>query len=408
MTDSSTGSLTIVGGSLASIRGAEAVRRDGFAGPITIISGEPHLPYDRPPLSKDVLAGTRQPVEVTLAEPEHYVELDLDFRLGVHAVGLDRSAGTLTLDDGSTEPWDRLLLATGARCRTLPGTEGMAGVFTLRTVDDCVAIATAFSAQPDRVVVVGAGFIGAEVAATARERGLNVTLIESLPVPMGRVLGAEIGGVCADLHLEHGVDLRLGVGVESLDADDDGRVRAVRLTDGSVIDAAVVVVGIGVIPNVEWLAESGLEIDDGIVCDETCLAAPGIAAAGDVARWPNPRFGETMRVEHWDNAVEQGIAAARRLLVDDADAEPFAPVPWFWSDQYDRKIQMAGRPSTDDETLLVTGSPEERRFATIYGRDGAIVGVFGMNRPRHVMQFRRLIIDGASWTDAVAFAEDQR
>ena len=225
-------------------------------------------------------------------------------------------------------------------------------------------------------------------------------MVEALPQPLSRVLGDEMGAVCAEVHREHGVDLRTGVGVESIEGD--GRVELVRLSDGSVVEADVVVVGIGVIPNTEWLEGSGLELDNGVVCDATCLAAPGVTAAGDVARWPNQRFDEVMRVEHWDNAVEQGAHAARRLLVDDAEAEPFTPVPWFWSDQYDRKIQMAGRIRPDDDMVIVTGSVAERRFAAVYGRAGRLMGVLGFNRPRHVMQYKTLIEQGVSFDEAVA------
>jgi NADPH-dependent 2,4-dienoyl-CoA reductase/sulfur reductase-like enzyme len=203
------------------------------------------------------------------------------------------------------------------------------------------------------------------------------------------------------VHLDHGVDLRLGVGVAGVDGS--GRVERVRLSDGSTVDADVVIVGIGVAPNTAWLEQSGLTIDNGVVCDATTLAAPHVTAAGDVARWPNARFGETARVEHWDHAIEMGMFAARRLLQTDEEAAPFAPVPYFWSDQYDRKIQLAGRCRPDDDVQIVTGSIEERRFAAIYGRGGRITAVFGMNRPRHVMQYRQLIVDGATWEDALAF-----
>ena len=180
-----------------------------------------------------------------------------------------------------------------------------------------------------------------------------------------------------------------------------------NLSDGTSVDADVVVVGIGVIPNTEWLEGSGLESDNGVVCDETCLAAPGIAAAGDVARWPNRLFGETMRVEHWDNAIAQGQHAVLRLLASDDEAQPYAPVPWFWSDQYDRKIQLAGRARPDDEVRIITGSAEERRFAALYGRAGRLVGVLGFNRPRHVMKYRNLIEQGTSFEDAVKIAEQE-
>jgi NADPH-dependent 2,4-dienoyl-CoA reductase/sulfur reductase-like enzyme len=269
----------------------------------------------------------------------------------------------------------------------------------LRTLDDCLALRADLDAAPQRVVVVGAGFIGAEVAATARQRGLEVTLLEALATPLQRVLGDEMGSVCAEIHRDHGVDLRLSTGVEGFDDDGNGRLTGVRLTDGTTVEADVGLVGVGVAPTTEWLANSGLTIDNGVVCDETCLAAPDVVAAGDIARWPNRRFGEVMRVEHWENAQDQGAHAARRLL---GDMAPYEPVPWFWSDQYDRKIQLAGRSGADDEVQIVDGSIDERRFVALYGRAGRVVGVLGMNRPRPVMEYRQLIADSASWDDALA------
>ena len=398
-------SVTVVGASLAGMRAAESLRREGFDGSVTVVGDEVDAPYDRPPLSKQVLAGEWPPERVALYDEETLADLRLNWRLGRRAVGFDAASRTVALDDGERLTSDGVVIATGARTRTLRGTEGLAGVYTLRTLADSLAIGAEFDATPGRVVVVGAGFIGAEVAATARDRGLDVTMVEMAETPLERVLGAAMGGVCAEVHVDHGVDLRLGVGVESITGT--GRVEQVVLTDGTRLDADVVVVGVGVIPNTDWLEGSGLEIANGVVCDETCLAAPGVVAAGDVARWPNRLFGESMRVEHWDNAIAQGTAAAGRLLAGDGGGEPFAPVPWFWSDQYDRKIQLAGRSGPDDEVVVVTGSPAERRFAAIYGRAGRIVAVLGFNRPRHVMQYRRLIAKGASWDDALEFARSQ-
>ena len=395
-------SITIVGASLAGLRAAETLRRDGFSGRISLIGAEVHAPYDRPPLSKQVLAGAWEADRAVLTPADRLEPLGLDMRLGRRATGLDLSGRILEVD-GVSESYDGLLIATGARCRTLPGTGHLAGVHTLRTLDDSLAILEAIRGDPCRVVVVGAGFIGAEVASTAIGHGVPVTMVEALPVPLGRVLGDMVGSVIAELHLEHGVDLRCGVGVEAVEGGD--RVESVRLTDGTVVEADLVVVGIGVVPDTGWLEGSGLTLEDGVVCDETCLAAPNITAAGDVARWPNPRYGEVMRVEHWDNAVEQGAHAARRLLQSEEEAVPYAPVPWFWSDQYDRKIQLAGRARPDDEVRIVSGSLEERRFAALYSSDGRLTAVLGMNRPRHVMQFKGLLEREASLAEAIEFAE---
>ena len=395
------GSVSIVGASLAGYWAAETLRRDGFEGRISLIGDEPHAPYDRPPLSKKFLAGDLDDDRLPLTTAEKLADLDLEMRLGCRATGLDVATRTLEVD-GVAEPYDGLLIATGARCRNLPGTAGLAGVHTLRTRDDAEAIRDALANGARRVVVVGAGFIGAEVASTAIGYGAEVTMVEALEAPFGRVLGVEMGAVMADVHRRHGVDLQTGVGVDEVLGDD--RLAGVRLADGATLEADLLVVGIGVVPNTDWLEGSGLTLDDGVVCDETCLAAPDVAAAGDVARWPNPRYGEVMRVEHWDNAVQQGVHAARRLLQSDEEATPYAPVPWFWTDQYDRKVQLAGRPHTDDEVRVVAGSTAEHRFAAFYGRDGRFTAALGMNRPRQVMQSKGLLDAGASWDEALAFA----
>ncbi len=396
----------VVGASLAGMRAAETLRLEGFDGRITMVGDENAPPYDRPPLSKEILSGAATPDSTALYKPEALNKLALTWRLGAKAVSLDLNDRSVRLESGENVRGGGIVLATGARPRTLPGADAFGGVYTLRTLDDALAIRRELTASPARLVVVGAGFIGAEVAASARELGLEVTLVEMDKVPLQRVLGAEMGSVCAQLHSDHGVDMRLGVKVSSFAGGD--RVQQVILSDGSKLDADLVVVGVGVKPNTEWLLSSGLRIDDGVVCDETCLAAPGVVAAGDAARWPNRLFGASMRVEHWDNAVEQGAAAARRLLADAAGdpVAPYTPVPWFWSDQYDRKIQLAGSVNPDDELRVVTGSVAERRFAAIYGRAGRIVGVLGFNRPRHVMLYRRLIASSASWDDALEAARE--
>lgn len=399
--------VVIVGASLAGFRAAEELRALGHDGDITLIGDEVHRPYDRPPLSKHVLAGKRSADATALDAATGTVDdLELDWHLGETAASLDLDGRAVGLASGERVPYDGLVVATGASPRALPGTEALGGVHTLRTLDDCLAIRAALETSPQRIAVVGAGFIGAEVAATCRGLGIDVSLIEALPVPLERALGSEMGALMADIHRDHGVDVRLGVGVAGIDGD--GRAERLRLTDDSVLDVDLVVVGIGVVPNTGWIDGSGLAIDDGVLCDATCLAAPGVVAAGDVARWPNPRFDEVMRVEHWDNAIEMGAHAARTLLAESGPAAPFAPIPWFWSDQYDRKVQLAGRSGADCDVEVVSGTTDERRFVAFYGRAGRLVGVLGMNQPAKVMTWRALIEESTSWDDALAIAEAAR
>jgi 3-phenylpropionate/trans-cinnamate dioxygenase ferredoxin reductase subunit len=390
-------SIAIVGASLAGLRAAETLRSEGFAGELHLIGDEVHRPYDRPPLSKQILTGAWDSDKLWLASDEKYDSLTLTSHLGDPATALDADSLRLTLASGAELDVDGVVIATGARTRTIG--DPLTGVFTLRTRDDSLAIRAALEAGPNRLVVIGAGFIGAEVAASARELGVDVAMIEMAEAPFERSLGTQMGSVLADVHVEHGVDLRLGVGCQSINGSE--QVESVTLTDGSTIEADLVVVGIGVIPNVEWLEGSGLDIDNGVVCDATCLAGPGIVAAGDVAQWPNGAFDETMRVEHWDNAVTQGIHAAKRLLHGES-VGPYEPVPWFWSDQYDRKIQLAGRTTNHEHVTIVDGDIESRKFAAIYGRNDTIVAVLGFNRPRHVMRYRQLIEAKTPWADALA------
>jgi NADPH-dependent 2,4-dienoyl-CoA reductase/sulfur reductase-like enzyme len=386
--------------SLAGLRAAESLRRDGFDGRIVAISGERNLPYDRPPLSKEVLRGEAEPEQIVLRK-QGVDDLDLDWRLGARAAALDVRSRIVDLHDGERVEFDGLVIATGSTPRLLPNQPNLAGVFTLRTLDDALAIRELLHAGP-KVVVIGAGFIGAEVAAACRTRRLDVTVLEALPQPMVRGLGPELGAVIAAVHRDHGVDMRTSVMVDGLVGDGEGQVTGVRLGDGTTVDADVVVVGVGVVPETAWLEGSGLTIDNGVVCDAGCAAAPNIVAAGDIARWPNLLFdGASMRLEHWTNATEQGVHAARRLLGDES---AFAPVPFVWSDQYDRKIQTVGIVSADADVRVAHGTFEDRQFVALFGQHGRIVGALGFNRPRNVMQYRRLISERASWDDALELA----
>jgi len=393
--------IVVVGASLAGLRAAETLRRLGFGGALVLVGAEKHLPYDRPPLSKEVLQG-RWDVDKLPLRKQPFDELRLDLRLGRRATALDTGARSVAFDDGTREHYDALVIATGASARRLRNQPELAGVHLLRTLDDALALRAALERGP-RVLVVGAGFIGAEVAASCRARGLAVTVVEPLPVPLARGLGERMGALCAALHRDHGVDLRCGRGVASIEGA--GRVESVVLDDGTRVAADLVVIGVGAVPETRWLEGSGLELDDGVVCDAHCAAGPpGVFAAGDVARWWNPLFDESMRVEHWSNAVEQGVYVAERLAGSAAAAAPFAPVPFFWSDQYDVKIQFAGRMRGDDELRVVAGSLEERKFTALYGRKGRLTGVLCFSRPRDLAKYRRLIAARTSFEDAVAAA----
>jgi NADPH-dependent 2,4-dienoyl-CoA reductase/sulfur reductase-like enzyme len=397
------GRVVVVGASLAGLSALETLRQEGYEGELIAVGAESALPYDRPPLSKQVLQGHWEPDKIVLRDQGQYDGLGVTWHLGRRATGLDLGARTVTLDDGEPLAYDGLVIATGATPRRLPDTPDLAGIHVLRTLDECLALRGELETA-SRVCVVGAGFIGAEVAASARVRGVEVTVLEALPAPLARAFPAEMGAACAALHLDHGVDLRCGVTVAGFEGD--GRVSGVRLGDGSVVEADVVVVGVGVVPETGWLETSGLPLENGVVCDSTCAtAAPGVVAAGDIARWPNNLFGETMRIEHWSNAVEQGAAAAKRLLAGPGEAVDFAPVPYFWSDQYDAKIQFLGRCCPTDEVRIVDGSVEERRFVALFGRDGRLFGALAFNRPRLLMAYRKLLSAKTSFDDAIAHAQ---
>lgn len=376
--------VVIVGASAAGLTAAETLRKDGFAGDIMLVGAEHATPYKRPPLSKQVLAGTWAEDRAQLRTRAELNALNADWRVGTSAVHLDRVRQQVHLADGSTIDYAGLVIATGVSPRHLAEGHELAGVHVLRTTQDAHALGSDF-APGRRLVVIGAGFLGCEVAAVASAAQLQVTLVDPLLTPMLRQLGAEVGGQVAKLHQSHGVELVLGVGVSTLKGE-NGRVTEVELTDGTLLEADVVLVAIGSNPSIEWLADSGLSLTNGVDCDEFCLAAPGIVAAGDVASWHHPGYGRRMRLEHQTNALEQGAAAARTLLGN--ATEPFAPIPFFWSDQYNVKIQVYGAPHQDATVSIVHGDPDEGRFAAVYRHGGQMVAVLTWNLPREAIRLR--------------------
>jgi 3-phenylpropionate/trans-cinnamate dioxygenase ferredoxin reductase subunit len=362
----------IVGASLAGAKAAETLREEGFDGRVVLVGTEEDRPYERPPLSKDYLRGEAGRDKLYVHPDGFYADHDLELRLGSTAVELDTSGRTLTLDDGDRLGYDRLLLATGAEPRRLsiPGAE-LDGVLYLRSVDDSDALRERLDAGGS-VVVVGAGWIGSEVAASARQRGLDVTVIDPLSVPLERVLGAEIGAVYRDIHTDHGVRMLMDTGVAAFEGD--SKVERVRTSDGSELECDFVVVGVGVQPRTGLGAEAGIAVDDGVVVDARLrTGADGVFAAGDVASAHHPLYGERIRVEHWANALNQGPAAARNMLGRDA---PYERLPYFFSDQYDVGMEYSGFARSWDR-VVVRGDPAAREFIAFW-MDGDRV-LAGMN-----------------------------
>ncbi|HTM84121.1 MAG TPA: FAD/NAD(P)-binding oxidoreductase, partial [Mycobacterium sp.] len=369
MTTSTSGNgIVIVGGGLAAARTAEQLRRADYPGPITIVSDEPHLPYDRPPLSKEVLRSEVD--DVTLKPREFYDERDITLRLGSAAVGVDTAARTVTLADGTVLGYDDLVIATGLVPRRIPSMPDLDGICVLRSFDESLALRRAASTAR-RAVVIGAGFIGCEVAASLRDLGLAVVLVEPQAAPLASVLGEEIGSLVARLHRDQGVDVRTGVGVARLRGD--GRIDSVVLSDGAEISTDLVVVGIGSHPATGWLDSSGIELDNGVLCDAVGrTSAPNVWALGDVASWRD-QSGHQVRVEHWSNVAEQARVVVPAILGHD-NPSPVV-VPYFWSDQYGIKIQCLGEPAATDTVHLI--EDDGRKFLAYYERDGVLVGVVG-------------------------------
>jgi NADPH-dependent 2,4-dienoyl-CoA reductase/sulfur reductase-like enzyme len=392
--------LVIVGASLAGLRAAQALRERGFTGALTIVGDEPYMPYDRPPLSKQVLTATDQSPGTELPVPN---ELEAHWRLGQAAVRLDLTSRTITLADGARLPYDGLLIATGSTARGWPATQPPlpANVVTLRSWDDALALRAGLDAG-GRLAVIGAGFLGGEIAAAARERGLDVTLVEAAAQPLERAIGTTAGTYIAALHREAGITVRTSTTVEGFLAGPDGRLTGVRLSDGTTIRAGLAVLALGGVPSTDWLAGSGVARDGGVHCDP-CLrvlhvdgsVVPGVVAAGDVARVPQPLAdGESLVLGHWTNAVEQGTAAAGTLLAEQGRGEtlePLAAVPSFWSDLHGARIRSVGLPVASDEARIVEYDLASRRLEISYHRAGRLVGALTIGRTGRLAAYRRAL-----------------
>jgi len=364
--------FVIVGASLAGAKAAETLRTEGFDGRVVLIGEETQRPYERPMLSKEYLRGDKPAAKLYVHDEDFYAEHDIELLTGTRVASVDPGAHEVTLQDGSRLPYSRLLLSTGAASRRLPlpGSD-LPGVRYLREMGDSDALRAAITAAR-RVVVVGAGWIGSEVAASARQLGAEVAIVAPDAVPLERVLGPEVGGIYRDLHAEHGIDLHLSTQIEAIVGG--AAAQGVRTTDGSVIEGDLVVVGVGASPRDELARDAGLTIENGIVVDEFLrTSAPDVFAAGDVAATWNPMYNKRIRMEHWANALNQGQAAARNMLGQDA---AYTKLPYFYSDQYDLGMEYNGYAS-DWDRVVVRGDASRREFLAFWLKDGRVLA--GMN-----------------------------
>lgn len=395
----------IVGASLAGLAAAEAIRDRDADAEIVLVGGEPHVPYDRPPLSKELLQGVKDVEEIHLRDDAWADRLAVEVRTGVHATRVDTGARTVELDDGKQLTYDRLLVATGAAPRMLPGLRGVPGVHVLRTLDDAVGVRDAIELG-GRLAVVGGGFIGLEVAASARQRGMDVTVIEMLGSVLEQAVGAELGDAIGGLHQRHGVELRTGVAVEA-PVLEDGRLVGLRLSDGTTVGADVVLVGIGVQPATDWIGDPAILVDDGVLVDaQLRTPVPDVFAAGDVAR-VGASDGTTHRVEHWATAVEHGRTAGRNMVAGPDELEPLDAVPSFWSDQYDAKIRAAGT-IVDPERVEVLELQQEPFKLVALATDGndVLTGIVTVGRASALARCRPLFGQPASGQQARALLTD--
>jgi 3-phenylpropionate/trans-cinnamate dioxygenase ferredoxin reductase subunit len=381
--------FVIVGANLAGGRAAFALRQEGFEGRVVLIGAEPEPPYERPPLSKEYLRGDVAKEKLFIARPEAYDEQAIELQLGLRAKAFDPAAHTVELENGERIGYDKLLLATGGYPRELdvPGA-GLEGIYELRTLADSERIGAELR-HGRRLTVIGAGFIGAEIAASAQMKGLDVTVVEMLPVPLVRALGPEMGGIYADIHRDHGVHLYTNEAIERFEGAT--HIERVVTSTGRSIDCDFVVVGVGIVPASELAAQAGLEVDNGIILNEYCeTSAADVYACGDVANYYHPLLGHRLRVEHWSNAQNQGIAAAKSML---GLREPYADIPWFWSDQYDLNLQYVGHAVRWDEVVL-RGNVAERKFTAFYIEGGRLRAALTVNRHRDIRPSRDLIRNG--------------
>jgi NADPH-dependent 2,4-dienoyl-CoA reductase/sulfur reductase-like enzyme len=386
--------VLIVGGSLAGVNAAEALREHGFDGDLTLISAEESLPYDRPPLSKQMLLTDMAPEQLLLKESYWYEKNGIDVVLGNSARGLDPIAQRVALSDGTEREYDGLVIATGSAVRELSVAQGEPRLHVLHSMNDAIRLRAEF-AWGKHLVLVGGGFIGLEVAAAARSQGLDVTVIARGPVPLSRVFVGDIGLWFQGLHERNGVDLRCGSALDTIKWGINGA--AVTLTDGSVINADIVVAGVGSTPAVEWLSKSGIEITNGLACTPDLMTSVrNVVAAGDVVSWRNPIFDEEMRVEHWTNAVEQGRHAAATLL---GNRDPFASVPYFWTDQFDTKMRFVGRTTSADQAKIETQTDD--KLVATFGRDGVVIGAVCIGAPRQLAKYKVAIQNRTPWDEAL-------